>query len=464
MDAQEIDRRLTPRVKNVVCYNTHLRIVNQIIYKEFIFAKWEGRNDWAERASVRLERDHGITRAPRTLRSLLGQIRNGSRDAVAASDFTQGISYDSVPSSRYEKDAMHARMETLICEYLDGHKLHYVGLPANQIVSILRTYDTIVACEKDPQMAKFIFDMNKYICKSPWVKVHNGNIFDFLENTNRKFNVFEFDMMCAINSKMIRRIANTTLKTALSPALIVVISIGGRHISTNEYETLMPGTLIGEIEKSGEWSVINNGWYAGGRYKDIKIPMRYELLVIQKDDDDADYDPEYYQEREGEFVIEDKLQVESSRRSPSTVTRDSGSRWGRVGAAPYFITFKSREGRILKFLYQYCKEYFNNIVKTRTAFANLTDDQVALVNSISENIVKVGEELTEHQRNILNMHINGMNQSQIADALGIHQTSVHKALHGNFDYDYEKTYGGIFKKVLRFYRKDEKFMNLVARL
>jgi len=441
MDAQEIERRFTPRVKDFVCYNTHLRVVNQIIYKEFIFAKWEGRDDWAERASVRLERDHGITRTPSTLQSMLGQIRNGTRDGIAASDFTQGFSYESIPASRYEKDAMHARMDILIHERLDGRQLHYAGLPANQIVSVARRYNTVAACEKDQKMATFMFDMNRYISQSDYVKIYNEDIFEFLERTNKKFNVFEFDMMCALDSQIIRRMARAVLKTALSPALIAVVSIGGRHISKFEYECLMPYVLIGELEKSAEWSVTNNPF--SGRYKDIKIPMRYELLIIEKDDDEVDYDPEYYDEHEDEFVVDEPLANQTMRHS---------------------ISFKSREGRILRFLQQYCQEYFDNVRKSRTAFTNLTDQQLLIIKSIVNNINMATENLTEHQRKIFELHLAGKTQVKIAKELGIHQTSVHKALHGNQDYNYDKKHGGIYRKILKTCRQDDEFMNLVNEL
>jgi DNA-binding CsgD family transcriptional regulator len=429
--------------------------VNQIIYKEFVWAKWEGRNDWAERASVRLERDHGISRTPGTIQSLLGQIKNGSRNGIAASDFTQGLSYDSIPSSRYEKDAMHARMEILIHEHLYGHRLHYIGLPANQIVSVARAYDTVVACEKDKQMTRFMFDMDRYINQSSRVRIYNEDVFDFLERTNKKFNVFEFDMMCALNSKMIKRMAQAVLRTALSPSLIVVVSIGGRHISTYEYEVLMPYVLIGHLEKSAEWSIINHPF--SGRYKDIKIPMRYELLVISKDDDEVDYDPEYYEENEGEFVVDEEPveQEESKPIASETVRKYVGTK---------SIDLKTRGGRILRFLKQYCPEYFSNVVKMRTRYANLTDKQFLVIESMADNISRISDELTEHQQRVFKLHLEGKSQLEIAAALDIHQTSVSKALHGNMDYDYDKKHGGIYKKILKSCRQDKRFMDLVSGL
>ncbi len=56
--------------------------------------------------------------------------------------------------------------------------------------------------------------------------------------------------------------------------------------------------------------------------------------------------------------------------------------------------------------------------------------------------------LTEHQRKILMMRLLGKTQNEIAAHLGITQSAVHKAMHGNIDYkNNKKRYGGIVKKL-----------------
>ena len=45
-----------------------------------------------------------------------------------------------------------------------------------------------------------------------------------------------------------------------------------------------------------------------------------------------------------------------------------------------------------------------------------------------------GHYLTEHQKKILFMRLMGKTQNDIADHLGITQSAVHKAMHGNIDY------------------------------
>ncbi len=59
-----------------------------------------------------------------------------------------------------------------------------------------------------------------------------------------------------------------------------------------------------------------------------------------------------------------------------------------------------------------------------------------------------GDHLTDHQKNILFMRLMGKTQNEIADHLGITQSAVHKAMHGNIDYkNQKKRYGGIVKKL-----------------
>ena len=56
--------------------------------------------------------------------------------------------------------------------------------------------------------------------------------------------------------------------------------------------------------------------------------------------------------------------------------------------------------------------------------------------------------LTDHQRTVLLMRVEGQTQNAIAQHLGITQSAVHKALHGNIDYKNDKKrYGGVYKKL-----------------
>jgi hypothetical protein len=289
MDPQEIERRSTKRVKDFVCVNTHLRIVNQVIYKEFYSANkdwwYTGKynHSWANKASERLKKDHGVEVAPSTLMAHLRNIKNGTRDGVAASDFTTGFSIESKPLSRYEKDAMHARMEMLEHQFLEK-PLYYVGLPANQIVAVSTRYDSVVACEKNEEMYLFMNHIDIHINRRRKTAVWEKDILDFLEHTEERFNVFEFDLMVAINPRLVRRIVSCIEKTAMRRALIAIISVGGRQITAAEYETLMPNMLKTELGNR-HFSEVAKSF--SGKYKDHKTPMRYELLVIERTSEES---------------------------------------------------------------------------------------------------------------------------------------------------------------------------------
>jgi len=82
---------------------------------------------------------------------------------------------------------------------------------------------------------------------------------------------------------------------------------------------------------------------------------------------------------------------------------------------------------------------------------NASDERVAdLKEELLDEIYDIvnGEYLTEHQKKILFMRLMGKTQNEIADHLGITQSAVHKAMHGNIDYkNQKKRYGGIVKKL-----------------
>tara|TARA_B100000700_G_scaffold275821_1_gene321917 strand:- start:689 stop:1150 length:462 start_codon:yes stop_codon:yes gene_type:complete len=82
---------------------------------------------------------------------------------------------------------------------------------------------------------------------------------------------------------------------------------------------------------------------------------------------------------------------------------------------------------------------------------NSCDERIAdLKEELLDEIYDIvnGEYLTEHQKKILFMRLMGKTQNDIADHLGITQSAVHKAMHGNIDYkNQKKRYGGIIKKL-----------------
>jgi len=65
--------------------------------------------------------------------------------------------------------------------------------------------------------------------------------------------------------------------------------------------------------------------------------------------------------------------------------------------------------------------------------------------------------LTQRQAEVITLRLKDLTQIQIAEKLGIHQTTVHKLLMGNIDYaNGKKRYGGAIKKLKKICSKDGK--------
>ena len=104
--------------------------------------------------------------------------------------------------------------------------------------------------------------------------------------------------------------------------------------------------------------------------------------------------------------------------------------------------------------------------------------QVLMANSCDERIIDLKEELldeiydivngaylTEHQKKILFMRLMGKTQNDIAEHLGITQSAVHKAMHGNIDYkNQKKRYGGIIKKLQKICKNHERVNEILAEI
>jgi len=88
-----------------------------------------------------------------------------------------------------------------------------------------------------------------------------------------------------------------------------------------------------------------------------------------------------------------------------------------------------------------------------------SEDMLDLREKLLEEIYCVvnSDFLTEHQKKVLFMILMGKTQNEIAEHLGITQSAVHKALRGNLDYKNDKKrYGGIFKKLKKICKNNEK--------
>jgi len=93
----------------------------------------------------------------------------------------------------------------------------------------------------------------------------------------------------------------------------------------------------------------------------------------------------------------------------------------------------------------------------------ISDLRSQLIDELYEIIFS--DQLTEHQKKVLFMRLEGKTQNEIADHLGITQSAVHKALFGNIDYkNNKKRYGGVIKKLKKICSNNEKINNILDKI
>jgi ABC-type methionine transport system ATPase subunit len=74
--------------------------------------------------------------------------------------------------------------------------------------------------------------------------------------------------------------------------------------------------------------------------------------------------------------------------------------------------------------------------------------------------------LTVKQKEVMKMtYLEGKTQNEISSELGKHQTTIHKILQGNIDYNNQKKrYGGALKKIRKLCSNNEKIKRILAQM
>lgn len=105
---------------------------------------------------------------------------------------------------------------------------------------------------------------------------------------------------------------------------------------------------------------------------------------------------------------------------------------------------------------------------SQVLMANSCDERISdLKEELLDEIYDIvnGDYLTEHQKKILFMRLMGKTQNDIAEHLGITQSAVHKAMHGNIDYkNQKKRYGGIIKKLQKICKNHDRVNGILAEI
>lgn len=84
---------------------------------------------------------------------------------------------------------------------------------------------------------------------------------------------------------------------------------------------------------------------------------------------------------------------------------------------------------------------------------------------IDEVMKIINNNLTPRQAEVVKLRLEGKTQIQIAEQLGVHQTTIHKLLSGNLDYSNgRKRYGGAIKKLKKICAKNDCVLDILAQM
>jgi predicted DNA-binding protein YlxM (UPF0122 family) len=99
-------------------------------------------------------------------------------------------------------------------------------------------------------------------------------------------------------------------------------------------------------------------------------------------------------------------------------------------------------------------------VELKEEFKELQDALVVRVMDVIQT------QLTERQREVMiKTYIEGRTQMEVADLLGVCQTTVHKIISGNIDYSNGgRRYGGALKKIRRLCETDQEIKDILGRM
>ena len=131
---------------------------------------------------------------------------------------------------------------------------------------------------------------------------------------------------------------------------------------------------------------------------------------------------------------------------------------------------KSYQYKIVEISFESAKlnNFSNERGMSQVLMDNSCDERISdLKEELLDEIYEIvnGEFLTEHQKKILFMRLMGKTQNEIAEHLGITQSAVHKAMHGNIDYkNQKKRYGGIVKKLQKICKTHPRITNILAEI
>lgn len=252
-------------ITNWIDRNARNRIINQFIFEEL----YKDTPTWTQKVQERLK-FYNIEISADTLHRYAKDLKD-IREPVCASAFnnsTNGL------SARVGKEVMYGQFDMLVKLFIN--EIKYIGLPANQILSIARKYKNIVACERDFEMYKFMSFLKQNFADQQ-IEIINSDLFKYFDSTDKKFNVFDIDLMLVMTEELVDKLYTSIINHCEVPSVVNIVSCVGRKISDIEYE--IRTTRLIRLLKSRMLH------HYSGRYCDHVIPMRFEMFVIGEQND-----------------------------------------------------------------------------------------------------------------------------------------------------------------------------------
>ena len=135
----------------------------------------------------------------------------------------------------------------------------------------------------------------------------------------------------------------------------------------------------------------------------------------------------------------------------SSTDADSLHNYVEISIDPHLLSNFSNEEGISAFLSnQTCSEEFQKLKN------ELLEEVLFIINN----------SLTKKQKEVMQMtYLEGKTQCEISFALGKHQTTIHKILQGNIDYNNDKKrYGGALKKIKRLCGTNKRIKQILTQM
>lgn len=77
----------------------------------------------------------------------------------------------------------------------------------------------------------------------------------------------------------------------------------------------------------------------------------------------------------------------------------------------------------------------------------------------------INTKLTKRQREVITLYAKGHTQTEIAQKLGVNQSSITKSIHGNVDYrNGKRVYGGAKKKLEKYAEQDLEIIEILRKI